>query len=404
MNPNLQEGPPAMGRFILPGLPCTGSTFFVSFFDDDEPPTRQARPRRPAGARTGAPAGTRTRPAAAGGGDPQQLMVRRAVALGVGALVLILLVLGVRGCLDSRTDNALKDYTRQVAAIATDSDDQVSRRLFEVLAGGQDTAVADLQQNVNQVRVVADEDLKRARALDTPGEMVDAQRNLLDVLTFRADGVEKIAEDLPSLDGDQAEDAANRIAGQMSAFLASDVIYSQRVVPFIQQALGDRGITDQPIPASTFLTDAQWLDPGFVRKQLTGKGAGRTSSTPAPGTHGHGLLSVSVGDTTLVPDTTNRVAAPANPVFNVKFANQGENDEFDVNVKVGISGGSGKAIDVQKRVDQTTAGGGEITVQVPLGQAPPVGEPVRVTVQIVPVPGEVNTDNNEQTYTVIFSR
>src|SRR4051794_20811385 len=112
--------------------------FPVSFFDDDEPPTRQARPRRPTGARSGATTGTRARGGSpAGSGDPQQLMVRRAVALGLGALVLILLVLGVRGCLNSRTNNSLKDYNRNVAAIVGDSNDQVSKRLFELLAGGQ---------------------------------------------------------------------------------------------------------------------------------------------------------------------------------------------------------------------------------------------------------------------------
>jgi len=377
----------------------------VSFFDDDEPPTRQARPRRPAGARPGgSTTGTRARPAATGGDDPQQLMVRRAVALGAGALVLILLVLGVRGCLNSRTNNSLKDYNRNVGAIVSDSNDQVSKRLFELLAGGQDTNVTDLEQNVNQVRVTADEDVKRARALDVPGDMEDAQLHLLETLTFRADGVKHIAEDLPSLDGDQAEDAADRIAGQMSAFLASDVVYSQRVVPFIDQALRDHDISGQPSVASTFLPDTQWLDPAFVRRQLTGKGAGKTNSTPAPGTHGHGLLGVAIGTTNLAADTTNHVAAAANTVLNVKFANQGENDEFDVNIKVGVSGSTGKPINVQKRVDQTTAGGTEVTVQVPLGTTPPIGEPVRVTVEIAPVPGEVNTDNNKQTYTVVFSR
>lgn len=377
----------------------------MSFFDDDEPPTRQARPRRPAGPRSGgAASATRTRPAGGGGaaGDPQQLMVRRAAALGIGALLLILLVLGFRGCLNSRTDNALKDYNRSVGAIVADSNDQVSARLFELLAGGQNSTVTDLEQNVNQVRVTADEDLKRARALDVPGDMKDAHFHLLEVLTFRADGVKQIAEDLPSLEGDQAEDAANRIAGQMSAFLASDVIFATRVAPFITETLIDQDIAGQTTPASQFLPDVQWLDPAFVRKQLTGKGAGKTSGTPAPGTHGHGLLGVAVGTTNLAPDTTNRVPGGANPTFNVKFANQGENDEFDVVVKVSVSGGSGDPVEVQEDVDQTATGAEEIVVPVPLGEAPPEG-PVRVTVEIVPVPGEVNTDNNKATYTVIFS-
>jgi hypothetical protein len=378
----------------------------LSFFDDDEPPTRQARPRRPAASRSGgATTGTRARAAAADGGpgDPQQLMVRRAVALGIGALVLILLVLTFRGCLNSRTNNALKDYSRNVAAVVNDSNDQVSAPLFELLAGGQNTTVTDLEQNVNQIRVTADEDLKRARALDVPGDMNDAQYSLLEVLTFRADGVRTIAEDLPSIEGDQAEDAANRMAGQMAAFLASDVIYSQRTKPFIAEAFAKHDLGNPTVPDSRFLPDIQWLDPGFVRKQLTGKGAGKTTSEPTPGTHGHGLLGVTVGDTPLVPDVTNRVAAGSKPTFNVKFANQGENDEFDVTVKVSVTSGSGDPIAVQKSVDQTATGAAEIVVPVTLPETPPIGTPVRVTVQIVPVPGEVNTDNNSATYTVIFT-
>lgn len=391
-------------RVILPGASPAQEHLFLSFFDDDEPPTRAARPRRPAGARpASATTGTRARSArSAGGGDPQQLMVRRAVALGVGALVLILLVVGVKGCLNSRTSNSLKDYNRNVGAIVTDSNDQVSKPLFELLAGGTGTNALDLQQNVNQVRVTADEDVKRAKALDVPGDMKDAQYHVLDVLTLRAAGVQKIADDLPNLTGNDSEAAAGRIAGQMSAFLASDVLYSQRVTPFVQEALAKHDIKDQPIVTSQFLLDIQWLDAAFVRKRLTGKGSGSSSSTPAPGTHGHGLLGVKVGDVTLVPGQTNRATSGANPVFNVKFANQGENDEFDVVISVAITSSGGRPITVQKRIDQTTKGGGEVTVQVPLGRAPPLNTAVNVKVAIAPVRGEVNTTNNSATYTVIF--
>jgi hypothetical protein len=378
----------------------------MSFFDDDEPPTRSSRPRRPAGGRSERPTtATRARSAAAGDpGDQQQLMVRRAVALGIGALVLILLVVGIKGCLNSRTNNALKDYTRNDAAIVTDSNDQVSRSLFDLLAKGAGTAPLDLQQQVNQVRVSADEDVKRAQALDVPGDMTDAQRALLEVLTFRSGAVQKIADELPNLRGDQSQEAASRVAGQMSVLLASDVVYSQRVVPYIQGALAKHSISDQTIPPSRFLPDIQWLDAAFVRKQLTGLGAGHSSNGQiAPGTHGHGLLDVSVGaasPVTLQPGVTNRVAASSNPVFNVHLANQGENDEFDVGVKISVSTGSGTPVSVVKRINQTVHGTSP-TAQIPLGHRAPSG-PATVTVSILKVPGEVNLTNNSQHYTVIF--
>jgi hypothetical protein len=330
-------------------------------------------------------------------------MVRRAVALGAGALILILLVVGVKGCLNSRTENALRDYNRNVTGIAKDSDQEVSKRLFELLNASQSSNAIDLAQNVNQIRSDADADVSRARNFDVPDDMKDAQLHLLEALTFRAEGVRVVAEQLKNITGSGAQAAADRIAGAMSEFLASDVVYAQRVVPFVAQGLASHDIKDQQISGSRFLPDIQWLDPAFVRKQLTGKGAGRTSSTPAPGTHGHGLLDVKVNDVTLQPGgVLNRVAGGANPVFAVHFQNQGENDEFDVAIKVSVSGGPRPVV---KRIDQTTHGvTAGVVVQVPLGGTPPLNTPVRVTVQIVPVPGEVNVTNNTSTYTVIFSR
>jgi hypothetical protein len=331
-------------------------------------------------------------------------MVRRAVALGLGALILVLLVIGIKGCLDSRANNALKDYNRNVDAIVADSNDQVSKRLFDLLGAGQTTATLDLQQQVNQVRVTADEDVKRASALDVPGDMKDAQYALLEVLTLRAGAVQRIADELPNLTGNRAQDASSRIGGQMGALLASDVVYSQRVIPYLQDGLAKHGISNQLITQSRFLPDTQWLDPGFVRHEITGKGSGRSPTGPiAPGTHGHGLLDVSIGTATpvtLTAGATNRVASATNPVFNVHFANQGQNDEFDVGVKVSVRQGSGKPITVVKRIDQTTHGT-DSTVQVPLGTAAPAGAD-SVTVTILAVRGEVNTTNNTQTYTVIF--
>ena len=81
----------------------------MSFFDDDEPRTTRARPRKPVTA------------AAGPGSDPQQLLVRRLVAAGVGLVVIIVLVFGIKGCLNSRKQQALKDYNRDVAGLVQQS-------------------------------------------------------------------------------------------------------------------------------------------------------------------------------------------------------------------------------------------------------------------------------------------
>ena len=63
----------------------------------------------------------------------------------------------------------------------------------------------------------------------------------------------------------------------------------------------------------------------------------------APGRHGHGLVSVSVGDTTLQPPpTTNRIPASSGLAFTVRFTNQGDNEETDVRVRVRVRPQTGR--------------------------------------------------------------
>jgi hypothetical protein len=192
----------------------------------------------------------------------------------------------------------------------------------------------------------------------------------------------------------------------MQQFLASDVLYDTRVLPFIQQALADKQIGGQAQQDSQFLPNLSWLDPTTVGTRLGSQTSGSDSSntgTPAPGLHGHGLVATSVGAVTLQPGQTNRIPAGSNVAFTVKFANQGENDEHDVDVTVRIAGSGVKAISGRRRVAQTKKGT-ETTVTIPLTQSPPIGAPVTITVNVAKVPGEQKTDNNRSSYPAIFTR
>jgi hypothetical protein len=376
----------------------------LSFFDEgDEPPTR-TRSARPRPRRTSA----RPAPASSGGAptDSQQIVVRRAIALGVGVLVLLLLVLGIRACANSAEKNALRDYNSEVAAIARASDTQVSQPLFQRLGNIGNASPVNVEAEINQFRAVAEDQAERARNLDVPEEMAGAQTALLLALDFRAEALASIADDIRAAlgTGAGAEQAVNRTAGQMQKFLASDVLWSQRVAPLIKEGLDDAEVTGQRIEPSRFLPDLTWLDPDTVAERLgaEGGGGGSARGPAAPGLHGHGITSTSVGSTTLQPGTVNRIPASDNPTFTVAFQNQGENDESDVVVSLRISG-AGSPISVRKRIDKTTAGQATET-EIPLGRRPPVGTPVTITVAVAPVRGEKKTDNNRSEYPALFVR
>ncbi len=372
----------------------------MSFFDDDQTqvsssPRRAAEPRQPAGGDDGgdAPSGR------------QQLRTRQAIAVGVGVVLLLIVIFGVKGCLDSANSSALKDYNRNVGAIVADSDNQVAAPFFKLLGGGTAGAAAnDLQVQINQIRLAAEEDVKRGNELDVPSEMRDAQQNLMLTLNLRAGALTKIAELLPKAQGtgQAAETATNEIAGQMQAFLASDVVYSQRTAPLIKQALDNAGITGLTIEQSQSLPGYSWLAPSTLAAAIGGQAGATAGGAVAPGLHGHAISSTTIAGTTLQPSpAANKVSATPPVAVTVKLLNGGENNEKNVVVTVTLTSPGGKPVTAEKVVNATTAGS-EIDVAIALPSVPQ-GAAATLVVKVAAVPGETGLDNNEVTYTVLFA-
>jgi hypothetical protein len=371
----------------------------VSFFEDDEP-TRTAS--------------TRTRPRPRGGGgrgraDSQTLLLRRVVFGGVLIVFLLLLAVGVHSCQVSQRKNSLRDYNRQLTAIATESG-QTGNEFFKLLGQNSNQSPQDLQTAISGYRVQAEQQLKQAQGLSTPDQMKAAQQSLLIALELRRNGLGYIASRIRTALGDQGEaaDAAiNQIAAQMQGFNASDVLYQARVVPFVRKALADNDVAGQ-LPRSRFLNDIAWLAPPFVAsklgQQLANNGGKPTGQPTGPGLHGTGLQSSAYGNTTLQPGTANHLTYQAGQAFTVTFTNQGDNDEFDIKVTVTITpAGGGKAITLTRTVPKV-AKGETAHANLALDRTPPIGAAVTIHVNVAPVPGEKKTDNNKADYPAIFSR
>jgi len=369
----------------------------VSFFDDEpDEPTRVTRPARPRRASTAATAGA----------PPADVARRRQFVLFAGlAIIIIFIILLARGCAGTRHKNALKDYNRDVTSIVQDSDRNVSRQLFDILEKGGSTQ--DVSAAVNQVRVVAEDDAKRARGLSAPSDVSSAQTNLELVMNLRQSGVTAIGNQLAKAlsTSPTATTAIQRVAGEMQSFLASDVVYSQRVRPLLRQALDDNGLGDQTVVASKFLPSIGWLDPNQVGDKLNPNADTSSPNSTGdikPGTHGHGLVSTAAGGVTLQPSGVNRVEAKAPLTVNVTYANQGENDESNVKVTVKVTSSGSKTIESTKTINQTKAGT-QGTVPIQLSSVPPKGTSSTMTVRIAPVRGEQKTDNNGSSYTILFN-
>jgi hypothetical protein len=364
----------------------------LSFFDE-----REERPGRTA---------SRRPPPRGPGTDRQTLLVRRLIAGGVGLLALILLFLLIKSCRDSAREDAFRTYTRDVGALVQESDQQ-SDSLFQLLSRPGRRSPLELQNAVNGFQSAAAQLVDRTRDTDHPDELDGAHRFLLESLEFRRDGMGQIARELPTALGDQGrEEATGRISVAMRSFLTSDVIYNDRFLPNLIGGLEDEGLRrDVTIPRSSFLPDLQWLRPTVVTERVEAiRGGGGGAGPAAPGLHGTALVS-----TTAKPAGKALAAGGATDIqvspqlsFDVAVSNGGEHEERDVTVRVSITG-AGRPIVREQRLPSIKPGE-QKTVSIPLAAQPPTARPVKIAVEVRPVPGEKKVDNNKQTYPAIFTR
>ncbi len=322
------------------------------------------------------------------------MLRRRAVALGAGLLLLILIVLGVRGCLDARKHRALSDYARNVTQIV-DETDQTSKSFFGKLSEPGSLSVTEFVAEVNADRSAMDNYVSRIDALDTPGDMGNAQTALELTYELRGSAMTEIADKVSTALGDVgSEKATAAIANQMTKLMASDVLYAAVARPEIDGVLADNGIEGDDVPKSVFLPDGtKWLDESAVSAAL-GSVNGATGAA-TPGVHGLGLIATSVNGTELTPESTTAVAAGETPEVEVEVQNQGESTENGVTVSVSVNGGNTLQQDIS-----SIAAGETATVTIPLTPAPK-GE-ATLEVEAEPVPGETLSENNEASYTVTF--
>jgi hypothetical protein len=318
-------------------------------------------------------------------------MLRRGLALGGALILVILIVLGVKGCLDARAQSELSDYARKVTEIV-EGTEQTSKDFFDKLENPGSASVTDFVNEVNADRSAMDALRGRVEGLGAPGDMSGPQKHLELTYELRAGAMDEIAEKMPTALGDAgAEKAMAAITKQMQKLLASDVVYEQVVRPEIDGVLASNGISGDDVPKSSVLPDEKWLEESTVSDAL-GAISGN-SGAATPGVHGLGLIGVSVNGSELVEGAAATVSGEEGVEVEVTVQNQGESTENGVTVAVTVEGST-----LTGEIDEIGAGE-EATATIPLTPAPK-GE-VALEVEAEPVAGEQVTENNEATYTLL---
>ncbi len=298
----------------------------------------------------------------------------------------------------------MEDYVRGANELTKLSQAE-SRQLFDILSAPSDTdQTVNRQNQANALRSDSATLSDRARDLDVPDELSEANDYFVEALDLRRDGLAKVAEQLPGALADEEErNSTATIADMMRVFLASDVLLTARYQPLLEETL-DKENVDAPlpsIPSLQFLEDIQWVDPDFVADQIAGI-RGTDGGSATPGLHGNGLVSTSLGGVALTPGGSATVPLTSDIAFDIQVMNQGDGTETDVVVQVTVGQG-GDAIKAEETIPEIAAGE-QKPVTIPLTRQPPTGQNVPIAVRVKPVPGEEVTDNNEADFTVIFTR
>ena len=323
-------------------------------------------------------------------------MLRRGLALGAALLALVLIVLGVKGCLDARADRELSDYARNVTQIVEETQ-QTSETFFGLLESPGDLSVQQFTNEVKAQRGAMDNYTARVEGLSTPGDMSGAQDDLELVYELRSKAMNVIANRMSTALGDAGADkAVTAIANQMRTLAASDVIYETLARPGINAVLADNGIEGSNVPKSTFVPGGtEWLEESNVSSalaQVSGSSAG--ADADVSGIHGLGLVKTLLNGTEVAAGVPATISAAEGVEAEVQVQNQGESEESGITVTVSYSGNN-----VSEDIDSIQAGE-IVTVTIPLTPTPK--GTVELVVKVDTVPGEQVAENNEATYDVSF--
>ncbi|HWO16922.1 MAG TPA: CARDB domain-containing protein [Solirubrobacterales bacterium] len=304
----------------------------------------------------------------------------------------MLLVLGVKGCLNARQERALTDYANDVTQIV-DETQQTSESFFGKLDDPGSLSVTEFVGQVDSDRSAMESYASRVDSLDAPGDMAHAQNALELVYELRVAAMNDIADQMSTALGDVGSERAMAIvADRMRMLLGSDVLYAAVVRPEIDGVLADNGIEGNDVPKSIFVPDETWLDPDTVSSAL-GSVSGATGGATS-GVHGLGLFASSIDGVPLTADSTTTISADGTPEVEVQVQNQGDSTENGVTVSVSVDG-SVLEQDISSIAPLETQ-----SVTIPLTPAP--SGQVTLDVSVQPVPGELVSSNNEASYIVLF--
>jgi hypothetical protein len=315
-------------------------------------------------------------------------------------LIVLLLVLWINGCREDQRKDAYRDYVENVGEYATQS--QRLGRRFNTLLITRGTQESEVENELSGLATQQDQIANGARGLDPPGHLREQHAHMLDAFDERTNGLRGMAEVFASAGPRKSANAAGaELAVQMQRFVAGDVIWEDLFREPTKAELDNLDITGVNVPGSAFLRNPDIATTASMKafwQRVHGAATGGANCEP----RGTGIVSTTVlPNDELSTDTTNTIQLSTDLTFSVTVENSGCAQEVGLKVRLTIQQ-SPRPITAQRTIDLIDPGDEQTVEFADLG-LPDLDQKTSLTVEVDPVPGESNTDNNTENYPVQFS-
>lgn len=378
------------------------------FFDEGTGDKAQTPRRRSGGRKGGGSSG-------GGRGDSplQRRGVRFAIFAGLIIVVLLVLVTSVRGCQRDKLVDSYRSYVASTNTIGEESS-AIGNELRALLLNQKLQSAAQIAEATKGLAARADEHVTRASELDPPDSLRGPHNTFVTALQYRRDALNELPGAIAAANKGDAPERIATLGSPLQAMAASDVIFTRSFVRPAEAALQKDDIKDLVVQESQFFpgTTYDMTSPTGIATVLsnlrrTRNPQGGGSDSDSSGKHGLGIVSVVAvnggKETQLVPGSTKDLPASGTS-FKVTVENGGDFIESNVAVKMTYTSPvDSTGATSTKTITQISPGADEHQSVVFDQPNPPyLDAATEIKIEITPVTGEANLNNNTKTYSVRF--
>jgi hypothetical protein len=367
--------------------------FFEEVDTHEQAPTQRVAEQRTGGGPPPRP----PRPPQGAGLTPRTRLIG---LIAVVVLLVIGLVFLIVSCTGKGKKSTYESYTEDMAAVASSSE-KIGRDLDSALT----TTGIKPNELANKIDGLADlqqQKIGDAESVDEPGAMRDEHASALEALAFRVSGMRRLADAFRSTAGSEdASAAALLLATQARRLVTGDVVWDDLFRAAALSQMRADGVSGVAVPDSNFVQNPEFDSPGYwqpVFERVNGAATGQST-----GLHGTGIVETRAlpSNTVLSTDTENIVTAGTDLGFAVVVKDTGDSQEVQIKVTLTIQQQPSPIVATQT-IASINPGEEKTVTFKNLGQVQ-FATKTTVRVDVQPVKGEANTDNNTAEYPVIFS-